>query len=315
MSEVLDIHPASESERLAAYRNTHDVWSGGLNLEDHVQRRLQSPQHSRADWFVGCLDGRVVTSLACYPLQFGIRGRIVSGISFGSVHTLAEFRGRGFAPQLIRWVEALQSERGKLVSLLYSDIDPAYYARLGYRLCPSWSGWRDVSPTVTQVRNGATLEPFAPHENLSAVAALYERHHLSFPVAIARDADYWAYLLRKDQRDEFFWLKRPADGQTESAGYVRLGVSSDALAIRDFALIERAEAVYADLLHAAIALANERELKRVGGWLPSVDIDHELFTVKPRQREITMLKPLSPEIDLDDDLLQTAAHFVEIDHV
>ena len=133
----LDIHPASETERIAAYRNVHDVWSGGLDLEAHVARRLQSVQHNRADWFVGTLDGDVVTSLACYPLMFQLDGDSVPGIALGSVHTRADCRRRGFAGELIAWVEEHQQRRGVVLSLLYSDIDPRYYARLGYQECPS----------------------------------------------------------------------------------------------------------------------------------------------------------------------------------
>jgi len=58
----LELHPASPEERLAAYRNVHDVWGGGLPLQQHVERRLASVRHNQADWYVGCLDGRVIAS-------------------------------------------------------------------------------------------------------------------------------------------------------------------------------------------------------------------------------------------------------------
>src|SRR4051812_41546092 len=106
MSHPLDIHRASPDELVAAHRNVFDIWSKGLNLEEHLRYRLdESPSHIRATWFVGCLDGRVVVSLGAYPLMFRIGDKELPGIAIGSVYTVGEFRGRGFAPQLIKYVE------------------------------------------------------------------------------------------------------------------------------------------------------------------------------------------------------------------
>ena len=62
MGSNLTIHPASSEEVIAAHRNVFDIWSKGLSLDDHIRYRLESPSHERATWFVGCIDGRVVTS-------------------------------------------------------------------------------------------------------------------------------------------------------------------------------------------------------------------------------------------------------------
>ena len=120
-----------------------DIWSKGLPLEEHVASRLASPKHRLAQWYVGTLDGRVVVSLGCYPLVFSYRGETAPGFSIGSVYTLAECRGQGLAPQLLDWVERHEAGRGPKSALLYSDINPDYYARLGYTLCPSLEGWLD----------------------------------------------------------------------------------------------------------------------------------------------------------------------------
>jgi hypothetical protein len=98
MATDLTIHAASDEELAAAHRNVFDIWSKGLPLEDHVRSRLNSPSHSRATWFVGCLEGRVVVSLGCYPLirlegsccrychRFGLYlGRISRGVRRNSV--------------------------------------------------------------------------------------------------------------------------------------------------------------------------------------------------------------------------------------
>ena len=190
MAERLEIHPASEPERIQAFRNVHDVWGGGVDLETHVRHRLQSVQHNRATWFVGCLGGRVVTSLGCYPMLFCLNGRVVPGIALGAVHTRAEWRGRRFAPRLIRWVEEYQQDRGATLALLYSDIDPEYYARQGCLPCPSWEGWIDLSGAGRiDVSGQATLIPMETGRSRTELAKLYDDFHAGIPMSVARNAE------------------------------------------------------------------------------------------------------------------------------
>ena len=87
----------------------------------------------------------MVTSLAAHPIQFRIDGNTVSGIAIGSVYTTKDVRGRGLAPLLIAWVEDYKQRQGTGLSVLYSDIKPEYYVRLGYALCPSWEGFREAA--------------------------------------------------------------------------------------------------------------------------------------------------------------------------
>ena len=198
MTNPLGIHPASPEERLAAYRNVYDVWSGGFSLKEHMERRVSSVQHDRAEWFVGTLQGKVVTSLACFGMQFKVNGRTQQGISIGSVHTLAKYRGRGFAPQLIEWVETFKREAGATVSLLYSDIDPGYYQRLGYQLCPVWDGRRDlqeIAGDLTQPQE--SLVPMSLPEERQELEELYDSYHSQFAISIARSSEYWDYLFQK----------------------------------------------------------------------------------------------------------------------
>ena len=131
-ADSLEIHPADAGEQRAAYTNVHEVWGGEQPLEEYLAWRLNSVQHQRACWYVGCLEGRVVTSLGAYPLLFHVGGRQVAGFAIGAVHTVPDCRKRGYAARLMAWVEAHQRQQGAELGLLYSDIDPDYYAAHGY---------------------------------------------------------------------------------------------------------------------------------------------------------------------------------------
>src|SRR5262245_45151853 len=119
MNDQLQIHAASHDELIAAHSNVHDIWSKGRPLDEHLRYRLESVSHSRAAWYVGAIDGRVVVSLGAYPVRFHLEGQQVRGIAIGSVYTVKDCRGHGFAPRLIDWVEEQARREGVAISVLY----------------------------------------------------------------------------------------------------------------------------------------------------------------------------------------------------
>ena len=208
MTQFLDIHLASDAERVAAHENCHDVWSLGLSLTDHVKRRENSALHQRHRWIVGCLERRVVAALASHPIVFRLHGRPVPGIGIASVHTLQDFRGQGFAQRLIRWIEPYERDRGARLSVLFCDIEPRYYQRLGYVLCPSHIGWAETAghKTIVEPSGRYTLVP-APTgaEFVGAIgqyAELYDSDHGRRDLAVDRTPDYWQHLAARRASDE-----------------------------------------------------------------------------------------------------------------
>ncbi len=311
MTACLDIHPANREELLAAHRNVYDIWSKGLALEDHVSARLASPSHNRATWYVGTIDDQVVTSLGCYPLRFRVLGQEMLGIAIGSVYTINDFRGRGLAPQLIARVENEERERHAALSILYSDIEPQYYARRGYTLCPSWEGWTHPAEVAGAHANGARLTPISAVNELSSLMDLYAAYHGAAPLSIARDVAYWAAMLNKSPADEFYAL---VDGSAR-LGYIRIAVKSGAWRITDYALADQSGALAEQLYQALAASAHQSGATRIGGWLPDSSAARKLFKLTPRAREITMVKSLSSRVRLDPDLIAATSRFCEIDHV
>jgi GNAT superfamily N-acetyltransferase len=311
MNDRLDLHPASGAERTEASRNVHDVWGGGLPIEEHVRRRLANPKFSNTNWYVGCLDGRVVTACGCYQVPVRIDGALESACAVGSVHTLAEFRGRGFAPQLLAFAESQERSAGRAFSLLYSDIGHAYYARLGYRSCSAAQGWVDPRESKATPSSGSCLVRFSRGEELPTLMELYDRGHVGRSLSIARSAEYWRYLFAQDSQDEFYFVE--ASGQRE--GYVRLGLRASGMVIRDLSLVKDTQEVKRGLYSAVIAEAKSRNVERVGGWMPAEEVSRELFDVSDRVQELTMIKPLVDRIQVDERHCQAADHFHEIDHV
>src|SRR3990172_874370 len=263
MADNLDIHAASESEQVEAFANFHDVWGGGRSPEEHVRYHLAHPKHRNAAWYVGCSGGRVVAGLGCYRIDFRVNRRVEPGYAFGEVHTLAECRGRGFAPRLIAWVEEHQKSQGREIGMLYSDIDPGYYAQLGYVLCPSNEGWADPRSTTAQTSTSCRLVPFFASEQLAGMTAMYEQYHSSQAVSIARSPAYGEYLVSRDPRNEFHWAQ---DAEGRRLGYVRLTCGKEEVKIRDVALADHDAAGRRALLLELIRLWKDRDVERDGGW-------------------------------------------------
>jgi predicted N-acetyltransferase YhbS len=311
MSNRLDLHPASVAESTEASRNVHDVWGGGLPLEEHVRRRLANPKFSNANWYVGCLDGRVVTACGCYQVQVCIDGAVERACAVGSVHTLAEFRGRGFAPRLLAFAESQERSGGKTCSLLYSDIGHSYYERLGYRRCSASQGWVNPKESDAALSSAVRLVRVIPADELPALLELYDQGHSGLPLSIARSSGYWHYLLAQDPQDEFYFVE--ATGQR--VGYLRLGIRTSGVVIRDLSLARDTQEVKRGLYSALIAEAKSRNVERVGGWMPADEISRELFDLSDRVHELTMIKPLVDRIQIDERHCQATDHFHEIDHV
>ena len=310
MAVQLEIHPANDAERVELFRNVYDVWGRGLSLQEHLKRRLASTQHRRAAWFVGCWQGRVATSLGAYPLEFRIRDEIVPGIAIGAVHTHADFRGRGFAPLLVEWVERyMQREAGAGISLLYSDIKASYYARLGYVECPSWEADFDPADARYDPPDGqpVKVERLSLAEGRVMMAERYAAGHASDAVSIHRSGDYWDYLIRKEREDTLY--------RVGDRGYVRVRFDDSTCTLRDVSAGTDDREEWRILASAVTTIARQRAASRVTGWVPQILSDTAEWELRPRTTEITMLKPLHEEIAIDETARQSADFFHEIDHV
>ena len=290
MENNLKMQLADDSQRMQAFENVHEFWHGGRSLEEHLAWRLQSPQHLWANWYVGCLDGRVVTSLGAYPLQMRVGDDVCDGIAVGAVHTVPEYRGRGLAPQLLTWVEDQQWSQGVRFSVLFSDISPDFYARLGYQLCPSWRGnWRES--TEVAIPNGTYrgfyLQDFQPCEHRSALDACYRSWQSGLPASIERSPEYWNYLIGKAREDRFVWL---LDASGRQRGYAVLASGTQTSLLREVVVDQHDAELTGILLQLVADALAQQQLAPLQAWVPSIQPFVDLFDMSQRTVEITMLK-------------------------
>ena len=312
MTQQLVCSYANQDQKLAAYRNVHEFWNGGRTLEEHLQWRLASPQHNRAKWCVGCIDGEVVASLGCYPMQLHWDGQQVAGIFIGAVHTLPSFRGHGYAPQLLAWVEAQESQQGVRVSGLFSDIDPNYYGRLGYEQCDSLEMIIKITDPAQVPEADWQLQPINAQQQLSKMRSWYERSQHDRSVWVVRDDDYWQYVLAKSATDDCFLL---IDEQQQEQGYLRVHSHDDCWVVQDWGLSTGDQAELSAMISAIRSSACQQGIKSIVGWLPRLEETVNGIDFESRPQEITMFKRLDANLNLTDKIVGDSAYLREIDHV
>lgn len=309
MTEQLVCSYANQDQKLAAYRNVHEFWSGGRTLEEHLQWRSISPQHNRANWCVGCIDDQVVVSLGSYPIQLHWDGQQVAGIFIGAVHTMPAFRGHGFAPQLLSWVEDQEQQQGVRVSGLFSDIDPNYYARLGYEQCEGWEMSIKITEAAEVPAAEWQLQPIDPQQQLAKIQNWYEMAQQNRAVWVIRDADYWQYMLAKSATDQFFLL---VDEQQQEQGYLRVHSHDEHWVVQDWGL---ATGDVAAMMAAIRSSACQQGVTSIVGWLPQLQETIGGIDFESRPQEITMFKRLDSSLSLSAKIVEDSAYLREIDHV
>ena len=327
MTEI-SFHPASADEFRQCCINVFETWPSSDTLEAHLEWRLASPQHNYAQWYVGTIEGRVVVSLGAYPIRFQLDGRATRGLMIGAVHTVSDARGNGYAPRLLKYAEEHQRSGGAQISVLFSDIAPTYYTRLGYTACPSYGFAANIAELPTPVREPSLQTRLGhwPNDILQA-AELYETAKTSSMFAVERPAEYWQHLSQRYPDARLVWILDPRNSNGNDPTHHEIGYCiyrhvSDCIELLDV-VVSPLDAVSLDtiLLTSIRAITKSNpsdsyagESNSVRGWLPTLDC---ASCVRPEERptEITMFKPLDQDLELSSRAVHDARSIQLMDHV
>jgi GNAT superfamily N-acetyltransferase len=134
---------ATEHQRQGRDRLTHDAWGAMLTPEQYMQReaRLRAHAWSRAaltTWLL--VDGEtVLASCESYRMRSTVRGEVGTTYAVASVFTEKALRGRGYASELMKLLEARVRELDRTAHaiVLYSDVGAPIYERAGYVARPA----------------------------------------------------------------------------------------------------------------------------------------------------------------------------------
>ncbi len=194
-----------------AARQNQALWGYGRTDAEHVAHTAAQLDHAGPELlrYVGLVgDHGLVAASKRYGLLFRVGGREARVMGIGAVFTRASERGKGHAPALIGAMVAEARDLGYAAAILYSDIDPAYYARLGFVALPAVDAF--ALPAELPSARALAFRP-ANEGDFDRLSAWYEASWASSPGAIRplRSRALWRF---------FAWRNRVAEASILSDG-------------------------------------------------------------------------------------------------
>ncbi|HTJ25931.1 MAG TPA: GNAT family N-acetyltransferase [Candidatus Limnocylindria bacterium] len=274
---------------------SRSLWAGARTFEEYVQEfraTAESGWGRRRFRTLGlCIDGTIVASCKRYErvLRCGEREYRAAGI--GAVFTPDALRGRGYATALLGAFLDAERAAGTDLAYLFSDIGPAFYARLGFVALPS----RTITLRADALPGERVAITTLGDADTSATRRLFTALEARRPFAFKRSPLDWEWQrLRAASREH---------GASPLTLGVRRGRSLAAYvtgrrvpAADAFVLDELAYANDEDARHVAPLLrAAAGDLRKVQGWLPPAPARDALprGAVRARNGAIAMVLPLS----------------------
>ena len=125
----MSLRPARTEELPAIHRMGFDKWGGSQSWDDYLAECLAKPKYARGQRLAWDEDGELAASVMVYREDF----ELLPGCwGLGSLTTAPAFRRRGIAGRLLATLIEQARHEGRRGLYLFSDIDPAYYARSGF---------------------------------------------------------------------------------------------------------------------------------------------------------------------------------------
>jgi len=282
--------------------DTFPVWGERLDRAGYARynrAQLGTPWGSAHLRRVALVDGgRLLATAKRYSLVGRIDGRPVKILGLGAVFTPIAERGHGHAATLLRRLMDDAAAEGFGLALLFSEIDPRYYERLGFRRLP-------VNQVALSVRPGKHLgTPMIPLRSgdfgdLASLVEINAAQSDGYRFALVRDADYIRQAITKKRL--LAACGRPGHRTVEFL-VVEEGGRAAAYAVLfevgEFAMIgecgdrDPSGSRVGALLQAVIARDPSRRL-RLRAWWPTSFLPPQVDIVAHETAPVTMmLRPL-----------------------
>jgi predicted N-acetyltransferase YhbS len=285
-----------------ACRQTHPLWHQGLAFEPY-RRRVQEALDRMGEEmrYVGLYDeqGALAASARLLDLRLQTPEGIAQACGIAAVFVRQDVRRLGLGARLIGSILAENRARGCSLALLFSDIGPDYYARLGFSPFPA----RDWSAPVEHMPSERPLKVRrAQPGEVERLRAMFNAHARRQTLCPVRSARWWAY---------FRWWRAAEpdlillDGTTE-VGYATVRFDDACLRLFEWMAPDaESSRVWAALRH----VAEQSGAQRVEGWLQPTRFEAWMDIVE-RREAIPMLARTSGEPFVPVD----GAVFEELDH-
>jgi predicted N-acetyltransferase YhbS len=242
----------------------------------------------------------VLSSAKLYEYDATLDGHPLRIGGIGAVFTMPAQRGRGAGREVVERVTTLAAERGSDAALLFSDIGPDYYARLGFRTIPV----RDVAVRVREdARRGApaAMVRAGDDRDFDQIVAMDASRSKPFRFHLSRVRDVVHYAIAKRRllaglsssgaRSLLFFV---AEEGASAVAYAVISVHGSAWSIDSCGDRDPAGARVGAILQTLIARDPGEQRPTITGWLPPNLRPFQLEIVdEQRAADVMMVRPLT----------------------
>ena len=177
---------------------TWSLWNDGLTRARYGRynaAQMRTRWGSRHLSRLALVEGdQVLASAKRYDLTAMLDGGPVPVVGVGAVFTPPELRGRGYGRAVVGAMLDRAREDGAALALLFSEIGPSYYERLGFAPVP-------LVPCELHVRRSAGAPAIAirtgEESDLAAIADIHAYRAGAFRFALRYDPDWLQYSVAK----------------------------------------------------------------------------------------------------------------------
>lgn len=190
---------AGEADHEAIYQTLLHIFHGPER--ESFLGELSDPFYHPEQWLLARRDGRVASHihLTERTVRFGTSPIPMNGVLW--VGTLPEFRGLGFAQNLMRLADHRTIETGAVVQALTTSM-PQFYKPLGWGVCGRQSVGISLSRNLPATGDSPveakgppwTVRPWRQVE-LNDLMELYESQFGQTTGTVVRSEDYWRWMI------------------------------------------------------------------------------------------------------------------------
>jgi predicted N-acetyltransferase YhbS len=290
---------------------SYDLWGEGLTRRGYGQ---YNAAQVRTTWGRKNLarlalveNGRLLATAKRYDLTARIGTRTIPMLGIGAVFTPPDLRGRGLARNLIDLMISEAAQDGIQAALLFSEIGPDYYARLGFTEIPIETVTLDVKTTPLDVargrRQGSPAVPVRSGDDrdIEHIAGISRRVSDRFSFALERGAEFIQFGLTRKRllagftgggarRVEFLVVEEGG----RPAAYVVTTVSPFGRTLEECGDLDPSGARVGAILQS-LRIASHDGAATLKAWLPPSLLPPQLSIVgREPTREVMMTRGIDP---------------------
>jgi predicted N-acetyltransferase YhbS len=283
---------------------TYPLWHDGLSRIAYsrwfaAQRATPWGRRHLTRWAL-VDDGALLATAKLYIFDASLDRKAIRIAGLGAVFTLPDHRGGGVARDLIDRLLDHARQAGADAALLFSEIDPAYYSRLGFVAIPM----HDHAISVREdTRRGApaTLVRAGTDVDLDAIVAMDRDRAAPSRFHLERDRDLAHYAIAKPRllaglsppgaRELLFFV---AEEGNAAVAYVVIGVKGGAWTVQSCGDRDPSGARIAAILQVLVAREPAERRPAITAWLPPAlrPPQMEIVSAVP-SRDVMMIRPLT----------------------